>query len=158
MKVHLVPDGPDMLGQLQDAKLKVKGGPLIRECTILSLLNDSQEEPQTNKYEVTLDRNTTFCIRGRGKVYADLEIENQNIAETIYFLPISAKRNPEPSKYPEPWKYPTQVNIYGLMLTRASDRGIGYFARCGVWDIAFNVQSGRISERHVTFWTPLPHE
>jgi hypothetical protein len=137
LDVNLVPVGPDPLGQLQDAKLKIKCGPLIRGSVASALLNGF-DQPFDNSYQIRLSNDEIHLLRGEGAVRADVKIEYTSIAETLYFLPILIDASGDTCLH-----YRRGITVCGLVVMRAGDGRPGLFKRFGAWEIIFNVGSYR---------------
>jgi hypothetical protein len=75
------------LGQLQDAKLKIKCGPLAKTTAVSALLNDF-DRPFDNGYQIRLNKDRTFLLRGEGAVCADVEVDYTSLADKLYFMPV----------------------------------------------------------------------
>ncbi|KAE8446462.1 hypothetical protein EG329_011925 [Mollisiaceae sp. DMI_Dod_QoI] len=133
MDVYLVTVGPDLFGQLQDAKLTVKCCPLFNGAIIVPVPQYSSTSSGRDQFYAI--RFEVGGVHGDGKVYLDnaiyCDIFNTGGSglANFHFLPIH-------------WQnletYGGRViAIYGLVLTVAKGLGKGYFVRIGVWDIKF---------------------
>jgi hypothetical protein len=135
LDVKLVHVGLDLLGQLQDAKLKIKCGPLIRGSVISALLNKF-DQPFDNSYQIRWSSDQIHLLRGEGAVRTDVKIEYTSIAETLYFLPILIDASGDTCLH-----YRRGITVCGLVVMRAGDGRPGLFKRFGAWEIIFNVES-----------------
>jgi hypothetical protein len=137
LDIDLVPVGPDALGQLQDAKMRLRCVPIIKGNVILKLL-DASSKPRNDTYNVPYQEDLDVPIGVFCDVYPDHDMEDKNIIGTLYFLPVLAGENEQADRSVR-WGYPKAASIIGLILQRADERGPGYFTRFGACYITHNV-------------------
>jgi hypothetical protein len=117
--VELVLSGQDELGELQDAKLQVRCGPLMNPCD--------------NKLWHDLKQSNRVYEGEMAEIYWDLRCEDRSTVEPLIFMPVLVEKGLQDPKIDLP--------IYGLIVTTAKDRGPGYFTRLGVWGFSFPLES-----------------
>ncbi|KAH8588557.1 heterokaryon incompatibility protein-domain-containing protein [Bisporella sp. PMI_857] len=129
--------GTDLFGQVQDATLTFRCGPMI-SASVMDALTESYDFNEnghgfSEKSYTVLNEDKYFSIQGYGRIVYDQGKTNN--FDNKYFLPIirDVRSNRANQKVKE------VDAITGLIVTAAQGKAKGWFERIGAWDIIFNV-------------------
>ncbi|TVY39874.1 hypothetical protein LSUB1_G005033 [Lachnellula subtilissima] len=121
-KADVVPVGADSMGQLSAAKLEVECGPPIK-CN--AMFSQFELNVMTSGHGLDdREENSSPCFRADGLIWLD-HGDQRYPAESLFFLPVT--------EYKATTRSPS--GICGIIITKATSRGQGYFQRVGVWDM-----------------------
>ncbi|KAF8862798.1 HET-domain-containing protein [Acephala macrosclerotiorum] len=136
--VDVKPVGSDPLGQLEDARLRLLCGPLIKSSVVFGPTRLDQTL-WIHVHETHLTNGKVQVFSSSSRIYCDSRDDDERYMKKEGYAPVT-RENEFFLPILEAPRYGSWLSVCGLMIATIPSRGKGYFKRIGVCAIHLNTQ------------------